>query len=182
MGTKLTGIALAVVLLAAQGMACGKTDRDGAYKVCNDSELGISFEYPASWEFWKSDGKIGLFAKGNETMIVFTAFRNIPENEPVERVFENAIVVPYREKFAIGENRLAPERRGLPAAELGRIGAESGYKGQFAGMNGGKKAVFSIALFIKGTAGYQVFAAIDEEKFRAASAVMIRVMNSFRIR
>ena len=68
------------------------------------------------------------------------------------------------------------------AADLGKVGADRGYKGQFNGNNGGKATVFSIALFVKGSGGWQVFAAIDENSFSAFSPSMIRIMNSFRIK
>lgn len=172
------GLVVAGVMVLAGILACGKT---GSTRY-TDPEMGISFEYPAAWKMTKQDGKLGLAStKAEKTAIMFSTFRNIPQDVPAGTAFDKVITRPYQSRLGFGDNLLPEASREMPEAQLKAVGAERGYKGKFEGVYDGRPSIFSVGLFIKGTDGYQVLAIVDADHFDKASAAMIRVLNSFRI-
>ena len=159
--------------------SCGKLS--SGFKTHTDSDIGISFEYPSDWEVKKTGNKLGIFNKKGDSYILFSSFWNIPKNEKASRAFDKAITAPYRKSFKIGKNLLDPPKRDISPEQLKMVTADRGYKGQFNGIVDGKKMVLSIALFLKGTNGYQVFSAIDESSFKMKIDEAVKILNSVKI-
>ncbi len=175
---RVIGLVVVGVMVLAGVFACGKT---GSTRY-TDPDMGISFEYPAAWKMTKKDGKLGLAStRAEKTAIMFSTFRNIPQDVPAGTAFDKVITRPYQSRLGFGDNLLPEASREMPEAQLKAVGAERGYKGKFEGVYDGRPSIFSVGLFIKGTDGYQVLAIVDADHFDKASATMVQVLNSFNI-